>query len=80
MKREHHSVPIEDNITLKLCGSTLFLKLDAKQGYWNIKPDEESSYLPTFNTHWGRYRFLRIPFGLRMSQDIFSEEIDETDL
>ena len=42
--------------------------------------DEESSYmyLTTFNTPFGRYRFLRMPFGLRMSQDVFQQKIDET--
>ena len=78
MKRENHSVPTVDSITPKLCGSTPFSKFDAKQGYWNIKLDGESSYLTTFNTHRGRYRFLRMPFGLRMSQDIFQKKIDET--
>ena len=29
-----------------------------------------------FNTHLGRYRFLRIPFGLKMSQDIFQMRMD----
>ena len=33
IKREHHPVPTVDNITPKLCGSTLISKLDAKQGY-----------------------------------------------
>ena len=67
-----------DDITPKLCGSTHFSKLDAKQGYWNLKLDDKSSYLTTFNTHRYSYRFLRMPFGLRMSQDIFQKEIDET--
>ena len=64
-----------DNFTPKLCGSTLFSKLDAKQGFWDIKLDEVSSYL---TSHRGRYRFLRMPIGLRMSQDIFQKKIDET--
>ena len=34
--------------------------------------------MTTFNTPYGRYRFLRMPFGLRMSQDIFQFKIDET--
>ena len=41
----------------------IFTKLDAKSGFWQIKLTEESSKLCTFNTHWGRYRFLRVPFG-----------------
>ena len=31
----------------------------------------------TFNTPWGRFRFLRMPFGLKMSQDVFQKKIDQ---
>ena len=78
IQREHYPIPTLEEITPRLTGSTTFTKLDAKQGYWNIRLDEESSYLTTFNTPNGRYRFLRMPFGLRMSQDVFQLKIDET--
>ena len=78
IKREHHPIPTLQEITPKLSGAKLFSKLDARNGYWNVKLDDESSYLTTFNTPFGRYRFLRMPFGLRMSQDIFQFKIDET--
>ena len=38
---------------------------------------KESSLLTTFNTPFGRYRYLRLPFGLRSSQDEFQTKIDE---
>ena len=38
---------------------------------------KESSLLTTFNTTFGRYRYLRLPFGLRSSQDEFQTKIDE---
>ena len=72
-KREHHPIPTLEEITPKLAGAKLFSKLDARNGYWNVKLDEES-----FNTPFGRYRFLGMPFGLRMTQDIFEFKIDET--
>ena len=78
IKREHHPIPTLEEITPKLAGAKLFSKLDARNGYWNVKLDEESSYLTTFNTTFGRYRFLRMLFGLRMSQDIFQFKIEET--
>ncbi|PFX12900.1 von Willebrand factor D and EGF domain-containing protein [Stylophora pistillata] len=40
--------------------------------------DEESSYLTTLNSPYGSYRFKRMPFGLKMSQDIFQTRIDQT--
>ena len=50
IKREHHPIPTLEEITPKLAGAKLFSKLDARNGYWNVKLDEESSYLTTFNT------------------------------
>ena len=78
IKREHHPIPTLEEITPKLAGAKLFSELNAHNGYWNVKLDAESSYLTTFNTPFGQYRFLRMPFGLRMSQDIFQFKIDET--
>ena len=78
IKREHHPIPTLEQITPKLCGSTLFSKLDAEQGYWNVKLDAASTLMPTFHTPFGRYKFLRRPFGLRMSQDLFQQKIDQT--
>ena len=40
--------------------------------------DEESKFLTTFNTPFGRYCFKRLPFGLVSAQDIFQRKIDET--
>ena len=34
--------------------------------------------LTTFNSPFGCYRFLRMPFGLKMSQDVFQAKIDQT--
>ena len=70
IKREHHPTPSLEEITPKLAGAKLLSKPDAHNGYWNVKLEEESSYLTTFNTPFGRYRFLRMLFGLQMSQDI----------
>lgn len=78
IQREHYITPTLEEILPKLSGARYFSILDAKCGYWNIKLDKESSYLTTFNTPYGRYRFLRMPFGLKMSQDIFQMKIDQT--
>ena len=77
IKREYYPVPVLNDIVPKLAGSDVFTKLDAKDGYWHVLLDEESSMLTTFNTPFGRYRYLRMPFGLKMSQDVFQMKIDE---
>ena len=35
-----------------------------------------SSLLITFNTPWGKYRWLRLPFGLKIASDVFQERLD----
>ena len=78
IKREYHPIPTLEQITPKLCGFTLFSKLDAKQRYWNVKLDAASSFMTNFYTPFGRYKFLRMPFGLRMSQDFFQRKVYPT--
>ena len=75
--REHYKAPTLEEISHKLSGATVFSKLDAKDSFWSIHLDTPSSYLTTFNTHKGRYRFLRMPFGLKMSQDVFQMHMDQ---
>ncbi|GFS95875.1 retrovirus-related Pol polyprotein from transposon 17.6 [Nephila pilipes] len=50
---------------------------DAKNGFWQLPLDEESSYLTTFCTPWGRYRFLVLPFGLNSAPEEFQKAMDE---
>ena len=78
IKREHHVTPTLEEILPKLNGAKVYSIVDAKCGYWNIILDEDSSYLTTFNSPYGCYRFKRMLFGLKMSQDIFQTRIDQT--
>ena len=77
IKCEHYRTRTIDDLLHKLKGAKIFSKVDARSGYWNVKLSKESSYL-TFNTPFGRYRFLRLPFGLKSAQDVFQKRIDET--
>ena len=78
IKREHYVAAVVQDKAHLLNGSDTFTKLDLKDGYWHVQLDEESSYLTTFNTPFGRYRYLVMPNGLNVSQDIFQMKIDET--
>ena len=75
--REHYKAPMLEEISHKLAGATVISKLDAKDGFWSVHLDNTSSHLITFNTHKGRYRFLRMPFSLKMAQDIFQMRMDQ---
>ena len=60
-----------------LSGAKYFTKLDARSRYWAIKLSKQSSFLTTFNMPFGRYRYLRLSFGLKSSQDDFQRKINE---
>ena len=77
IKRCHHKTPTLEEITHKFSGSRYYSELDAKNGYWSVVLDEESSRLTTFNSPFGRYCFRRMPFGLVMSQDVFQHRMDQ---
>ena len=70
-----HMKSIEE-ISAELHGSKFFTLMDAKSGYWQVKLSDKSSYITTFNTPWGKYRFLRLPFGLKVASDVFQERLN----
>ncbi|XP_063389640.1 uncharacterized protein K02A2.6-like [Cydia fagiglandana] len=71
IKRPHYTFPTFNDLRSNIAGATVFSKLDASSGFWTIPLDEESSDLCTFNTPFGRYKFLRLPFGINSSSEIF---------
>jgi len=50
----HYPLPTIEEVTTRLTNTKLFTVLDAKSGFWQVKPDEPSNYLTTFNTPFGR--------------------------
>ena len=72
----HHKMPTVEEVAHGFTHSHYFTKLDACHGYWLIILDQESSLLTTFNSPFGRYHFLHLPFGLVCSQDIFQKKMD----
>ena len=74
IKREHHTIPTLQDIVTEFTGKTVFSTLDLKDGYWQIQLDEESSQLCTFSSPFGRYRFTRMPFGIRSASEVFQKK------
>ena len=54
--RSHYPLPTIEEVSTRLTKARLFTVLDAKSSFWQVKLDEPSSYLTTFNTPFGRYR------------------------
>ena len=76
IKRNHWYARTLDDILQKLAQSKYFTLKDATSGFWHMPLDLRSSLLTTFNTPWGKYRWLTMPFGLKVSGDVFQERLD----
>ena len=61
----------------KLCKAKIFSTLDAKDGFYQISLDQASSKLTTFWTPFGRYRYLRMPFGVSLAPEEFESNLQE---
>ena len=55
-----------DDVLPELINLKYFSLLDAKSGY----------RLTNFNTPWGKYHWLRLPFVLTLASDMFQERLD----
>ena len=65
-----------DDILPELAKSKYKTLKDATSGYWHVVLDLASSLLTTFNTPWGKFRWLRLPFGVKIASDVFQERLD----
>ena len=74
--REHHKPMTVEEIAHELAGATVYTKADALKAFLQIHLMHKASLLTTFNSHRGQLRFLRMPFGAKMSQDVFQLQMD----
>lgn len=75
LQREHYPLPTIEDVATRQNGAKVFTKLDVKNGFWHVKLDEESSYLTTFNTPFGRYGWKRMPFAVRSAPEVFQRKM-----
>ena len=74
--QENHKPQTVEEIAHQLARAVVFTKADALKAFLPVHLTEESSKLLVINTHKGRYRFKRMPFGAKMSQDVFQMKMD----
>ena len=65
-----------DDVYHELANAKYITVIDFKKSFWQFVLDEESSYLTTFNTPFGCYRYLRMPFGTNVSGDCYQRGTD----
>ena len=75
IKREYFQLLSWEEISGRIADAQFFTKLDANHGYWQIPLHQESSILTTFNTPFGGYKFLRMPFGILSAQEVFHKRV-----
>lgn len=77
INREHYPMHTIEEVISTMPVATVSSVLDAKSGFLQIELDEASSLLLTFNTPIGRFRWLRLPFGIKCAPEIFQLIIDQ---
>lgn len=75
--RQHFKMPTREEMIAQLAGAKYFSKLDAAQGFWQLELDEPSSYLCTFITPFGRYRYRRLPFGISSAPEVYHKTVSQ---
>ena len=75
--RERHPIPAVEQTLAQLAGASVFTKLDANSGFWQIPLANESALLTTFITPFGRFCFNRLPFGITSAPEHFQRRMSE---
>ena len=66
-----------EEVVAEMPEAKVFSVLDTTSGYWQMKLGEESSKLCAFNTPFGRYRFTRLPFGIKSAPEDFLKKMSQ---
>ena len=66
-------LPTVEELSAKFYGSTVFSKLDLRQGYLQVPLHPDSRNLTAFVTHMGVFRYTRMPFSLSSAPSCFQK-------
>ncbi|CAC5387825.1 unnamed protein product [Mytilus coruscus] len=75
LKRSHYPLPIIDDLLPELNKAKIFSKCDVKTDF-GMNMDESSSYLTTFETPFGRFRWMKMPFGISPAPEYFQQFLE----
>ena len=72
-----YPIPIVYELLPKLNNAKIFSSVDVYKGFTNIGLDDSSSFLTTMHTPIGRYRWLRMPFGVSLGPEEYQRRQHE---
>jgi len=75
LKRQPYPLPKIQDILLQLQGFQYASSIDLNMGYYHIKLDLQAQTLCTIILPWGKYQYMRLPMGIKISSDIFQEKM-----
>ena len=75
-RNQYYPLPVIDDLLPRLVNAKVFSVVDAKNGFWHVQLDSESSLLTTFGTPWGRFRWTRLPFGISPAPEEFQRRLE----
>ena len=66
--KNRYSLPRIDDLFDQLHGAMVFLKIDLRFGYRQVRIKDEDIFKITFRTRYGHYEFVVMPFELTNPQ------------
>ena len=75
-KLDKYPIPKIDDLFAQLAGGKTFTKLDMSQAYQQLVLEEDSRKYVVINTHWGLFRYNRLPFGISSAPGIFQRVME----
>ena len=75
-KLDRYPIPKVEDLFVRLCKGKHFSKLDLSQAYQQLPLEEDSKKYVVINTHWGLFRYTRLPFGISSAPGIFQRVIE----
>ena len=77
IKREHYPMKTVESVAAQVKSAKVYSVLDARNGFWQKKLSKDCQNYTTFNTPFGRFKYLRLPFGISSSPEVWQRTVSQ---